>query len=458
MNAPSNAKAWVGGGVVLLLIVVPIVLTTGARPGSKIQGSIGSAEDDGRRALALLLGRAGVAAEGWRQVPAALPQGAHGVWRAEDGGRDGGSVGPFGRAKADEDASNADKSNADESNADESNEDATSEDKPASKESLKNSGLPTIGMHAPEHYTMFLEGGGTLFVEGRRGIEFLRDDLELESAEGLELAVIDGDGPRQIRLASGELLEIETDLAFAPLDPSSTARDIAVVLDQEGAGEKSYAIEVPVGAGRAIAIADPQAFLNVAIGDLDHALLAVRLAEIVAPGGRLLLDEYSLGLWEPEGMVTVALRPNLALASLHIVLFALVWGWMRAVPRAFPRDPEPLDAFSPVLRARAQARMFERAHHAELLTPAARGASFDRIARILRLPKRRVGREDVGPTRQDVDRLELAIGGEPGARATELLATRVVVARADIERLAIDLARLEVDIRRRGDPHADRGK
>jgi len=430
VSAPSNVKAWISGGVVLLLVVLPIVLTTGARSGSEIQGSIGSTEPAGRRAFALLLGRAGVQAEGWRQVPAALPRGAHGLWRAAGDGR----------------------------RNDDFDEDEKDPAEPGSDVEARDSITPTVGMHAPEHYTMFLEEGGTLFVEGRRGIEFLRDDLELESADGLELTVLEDESPRQIRLASGEVLVVEADLAFEPLDPSSAARDIAVVLDPEGSGEMAYAIEIQVGAGRAIAIADPRAFDNGTIGEFDHALLAVRLAEIVPPGGRLLFDEYALGLWQPEGMTSVALRPNLVLASLHFVLLALVWGWMRAMPRAFPRDPEPLDTFSPVLRARAQARIYERARRTELLTPAARAAGFDALARILRFSKRRPARDGAGPGRPEIDRLAAAIGGEPGARATELLATRPIVTRADIERLALDLARLEADVRRRGDPRADRGQ
>lgn len=443
MNAKSNVKAWISGGVVLMLVVLPIVLTTGARSGSERAGSIGSTDPEGRRAFALLLGRTGVSAEGWRQVPAALPRGAHGVWHAQGDGRDTDFV-----EMLDEDEPEVDESSEDETTGEESDSDTDS----------KDSGLPSVGMHAPEHYTMFLESGGTLFVEGRSGIDFLRDDLELEDAAGLELAVLEDDGPRRIRLASGEVLEIDADLGFAPLDPSSSARDIAVVIDPDDAGEMPYAIEIPVGAGRVIVIADPRPLDNVAIGEFDHALLAVRLAEIVPPGGRLLFDEYALGLWQPEGMVSVAMRPNVVLATLHAVLLVLVWSWMRAMPRAFPRDPEPLDSFSPVLRARAQARMFERARRPEMLAPAARAAGFDRIARILRLPKRRPNRDGAGPTRLEVDRLAAAIGGEPGERATELLATREIVTRSDLERLAQDLARLDADVRRRGDPRADRGQ
>ncbi|MCY2960246.1 MAG: hypothetical protein NTY35_08770 [Planctomycetota bacterium] len=413
MKRASRAPAWIGGTILGLMLVFVLFLQSGERAGSKVPGSIGSAEDGGRRALALLLGRVGVRAEGWRQVPAALPLGSHAVWRAAAKPRDG--EGPRGKARV----------------------------------------LPNVGMHAPEHYAEFVERGGTLIVEGADGLTFLRDELEFEAAEGLAVTTLEGDGPRDVRLRSGETLRIDANLAFEPLDPSSVARELAVVVDESGSEDLALAVEIPIGSGRAIVVADGRPFDNQHVGELDHALLAVRLAEEVPPGGRLLLDEYALGLWDASGPLTVATRPALALFTVNLLALVCLWTWMRATPRAFPRDPEPLESFSPLLRARAQARLFERAERVSLLAPAARGAAFDRLAARHEVGKRREGREAGGPTASDVSRLASALalrgGPELGARATDLLQTRRIATRADLERLARDLARLELDAQKSGD-------
>lgn len=412
-RAPQGSK-WIAAALLVLLVALALFLQTGARPGSRIPGSIGSAEDEGRRALALLLVRVGLRAEGWRQVPAALPAGGHAVWRAD--------------ARLGDDDPQA----------------------------AAASALPDVGMHAPEYYADFLERGGTILVEGVSGLYFLREKLELEAAEGLEIATLDGEGPREVRLYTGELLRVAANLAFEPLDPSSPARELAVVVGGES-GDVALAIDIPVGAGRAIAIADGRPFDNESIGALDHALLAVRLAEEVPPGGRVLLDEYALGLWEPSGPLAVAARPALLLFTVNALLLVLLWTWMRASPRAFPRDPEPLESFSPLLRARAQARLFERADRVALLAPAARAAAFDRLAASHKLEKRREGREPGGPSATDVARLAAALGPDLGGRATEALLARRIATRSDLERLAADLARLESEAVDRGDRAAKLG-
>jgi len=418
----SQTPAWIAGAILVLMLVFAMFLQPGEREGTRIAGSIGSTEAGGRRALALLLGRVGIRAEGWRQVPAALPPGGNVLWMAD--GRRGDLDG---------------------------------------EEKKKKGALPQVGMHAPEHYAEFVERGGTLIVEGADGVTFLREKLEFDSAEGLAIAELEGDGPRSVRLRSGETLDIAADLAFEPLDPSSEWRELAVVVDDEGVVDLALAVEVRIGAGRVIAVADSGPFENESVGLEDHALLAVRLAEEVSPGGRVLLDEYSLGLWQPSGPLDVATRPAMALFTIHALLVVLVWTWMRAAPRAFPRDPEPLESFSPVLRARAQARLFERADRIELLAPAARGAAYDRISKGLRLGQRREGRDANGPTEADVSRLATALraASEPqiAERALEALHTRRITSRAALEQLALDLGRLEEDVRAiEGEGRGDRGR
>jgi hypothetical protein len=428
----SRASAGAGIAALLLIVALALVLQTGERPGSGVDGSIASTQDDGRRALALLAQRVGVAAEGWRQVPAALPSGSHGVWmsRAE----------PVERADPDERA-------------------ARDEDAEGAPRGPRRHVRPDVGMHAPELYGDFVSQGGTLVVEGELGLEYVRDTLGLAAAQGLEITVLEGEDTRLLRWRTGETLAARVDLAFEPLDPSSPAREIAVVVDERDGSESAFALELPEGAGRAIVVAEGGAFDNAGIGDHDHALLAVRLAEEASRGGRLLFDEYALGLWAPDGPLDVATGPSLVLFSVNLLCLVLAWTWMRAAPRSFARDPEPLESFSPVLRARAQSRLFERAGRVSLLAPPMRAAAFDRLSARLKL---RTRRETADPSAKlsdaDVERMTRALGPEAGARARELLVTRRVATRADLERLARDLHTLEVDagVRRVAPPSAAR--
>ncbi len=407
MKQTSRGPAWIAAGVLALMIAFAAYLFFATSGSGGTRGSSASSAGDGRRAFALLLTRLGVRSEGWRQVPAALPRGHQLVWRADRG------------AKSD------------------------------------SKGLPPIGMHAPEHYAEFVLRGGTLVVEGESGLEFLRDALEFEEAAGLAISKIPGVGPRDVRIPSGEVLRVDADFAFDPIDANSLVREFAVVVGGEGKSDLPLAVEIPIGAGRAIVMADPEGFDNAHIGRVDNALFAVRLAEAAPPGARVLLDEYALGGWSAEGMLGVAMRPSLILFSLHALLVILLWSWLRAAPRAFPRDPEPLESFSPVLRARAQARLLERANHVESLAAAARGVAYDRIASRWRLPPRDLrGAADMfggaAPSESDVVRLVREFHGERaaelGARAAELLRTRRVGRRAELDRLATDLVRLEADV------------
>ncbi len=412
MTRSTRIANRVAGAVLVLMVAFVLFLQLGDRDGSAVPASIGSVRDDGRRALALLLDGVGLRVEAWRHVPAALPRGRHAVWMAD--GSVAGHETPF----------------------------------------------PSVGMHAPEHYSEFVDRGGTLIVEGQGGLAFVRDDLELEDLDGLEIDSLDVEVgvPKRVQLPDGEIVHVDAHSAFEPLDSYGLASEFALCVDESGRGDRALVVEVPVGEGRVLIVADTGLFENAHVGEHEHALLAVRLAEVAPPGARILMDEYSLGLWEPEGPLGVASRPTLVLFSLHVFVALLVWTWLRAAPRAFPRDPEPLDSFSPVRRARAQARLFERAGHSSLLAHAARAAVFDRVAARWKLGSNRAARgvkrepaAIVGPSESDVRRLaavlERASGTELGARAVEVLHTRRVANRADLERLTTDLARLEADVR-----------
>ncbi|MBL8862172.1 MAG: hypothetical protein JNK02_09180 [Planctomycetes bacterium] len=416
MSSAPRREGWIAGGVLAAILLLALFLQTGERAGASTPGSVGATQPDGRRALALVLARVGARPEAWRQVPAALPSGRHALWRAD----------PAPRAP-----------------------DAAPLRKPP----------PGVGMHAPEHYATFLHGGGTLLVEGRSGLNFLRDVLELAAAASLELRELPDAGPRPVRLVSGERATVDVRTAFESLDPALSVRAIAVAEDP-GGEDQAFALEIPVGAGRAIAIADGRPFDNAAIGLHDHALLAVRLAESVPPGARVLHDEYALGLWEERGFVAAATRPAAILASLHALLLILVLAWRQGFPRAFPRDPEPLESFSPLLRARAQARFLERAGRLALLAPALQLAALDRLARALRLAARPRARAsaNASPSAAEVERVARLLPDDLAREARRLLGPAETGSRAALEALAVGLDRLEAQVARRGDPRLDRGR
>jgi hypothetical protein len=378
--------------VLALVVVVALFGGTSARPGSEFEGSIDSAAPGGRRALALVARRLAFPAEGWRNVPAALPRGPHALLLARPPERERIFPEPGPRTER-------------------------------------------VGMHDLEHYAEFVRAGGTIVAAGEEGLAFVVEELALEESFGLELEPCDGSGPTEVLLATGERLRVHVPRAFAPLDASFAARPWASLATPLGE-ERAFAVEVPEGAGRVLLLADGAFLDNARLGADDHPVLAVRLLEHALRGGRLLLDEYALGLWTPDGALDVATRPELFLFTLHALALALLWGWMRAAPRAFPRDPEPLDAFSPLLRARAQARLCERARQFELLAAPLREAALARLCRRARL-RQRPGL----PAEAQLARLAPALGEEVAARERELLA-RPVRSRAALARLAADAAAL----------------
>lgn len=412
--------AWIGGGVLVALIALAFALQLAARAPVGVTGSVSSARDDGRRAAALLLARLGLRAEAWREGPGRLPAGAHAVWRATRAER------------------------------------PHVESRDLDWAQVRPAPPPAVGLHAPEHLGAFVARGGTVVVEGQDGLAHVRDVLGFEHAVGLEIAPLELADRGRARLATGERLRVAAESAFEPLDPAQAARELAVI--ETRSGDLPLVVEIPHGAGRALAIADGFLFDNGAIADAEHGLLLVRIAEEMAPGARILFDEHALGLWEPEGLGGVATRPSLLLLTLHLAAIGLAAAWLRAWPRAFPRDPEPLETFSPLRRARALARLAERARRVEVLVPAARAASLARVARARRLRVPRPSRDDGGLSRAEVEACARALPADLAARAVELYAQRPVATRVEFERLAGDLERFESDASGGGDRRADRGR
>jgi hypothetical protein len=133
---------------------------------------------------------------------------------------------------------------------------------------------------------------------------------------------------------------------------------------------------VPVGSGQLVLLGDDSFLANEKLRERDHALFAVRLAEEFARGGRILFDEYALGLWQPRTAITLLGSEHLLLATLQIVALLLLALWRSAWAREFPRDPRPLESASPLLRARALASLLARAGRTDVLERFARDESL----------------------------------------------------------------------------------
>ncbi|MEW6074482.1 MAG: hypothetical protein AB1726_18040 [Planctomycetota bacterium] len=219
----------------------------------------------------------------------------------------------------------------------------------------------------PLHYRRFLEEGGALLSgldEGRR--EFLADELFLAGVADLavESSPAPDEAPARAVLATGEEIPLAPDLAerFAPATISSDFEVLAA--DEEG---RPLAVERPVGRGRLVLLASDALLGRDEIGRAGHALLLVRLVEELAPGGRILFDDYALGDWRPDSPLALALAPGARAFTLHLLLLGLLAVWGAARPFPFPRDPEPLALVSPLTRVRAWAATLVRLRRWNLL-------------------------------------------------------------------------------------------
>jgi hypothetical protein len=334
---------------VLLLVVGLAFVARGLREEPPAHaGSAASTRADGRRGFFLLLQELGFAPVEWRSAPGKLPRGEHLLWMPQ---RPHSWI-PHGEG---------------------------SNQVRVPVENL----LPEHGL---EHYRNFVEQGGTLIAPlDKEMLEFLRDELELPGAESLEFAGAGERGPRRVRLESGEQLELELDPARAlrPLPPGSAARELWILENQPGATgpEALEALEIPCGSGRVVLLGEDGFLDNGKLRDAQHALAGVRLVEQFARGRQILFDEYCLGQWEPQSAFALSASPPVFLLSLHALALLVLFVWSRSFARAFPRDPPPLAAASPLERAEALARLWKSGARQRLAARALGRAAAARPAR-----------------------------------------------------------------------------
>jgi len=336
--------------VVLALLVVLALTAQFLTPGDHAEaGSAASTESDGRRALLLLLRDLGFRAETWNEAPGALPRGGGLLWMA------GTPKHPSSLGDEDEDAEG----------------DPEKDEREPPQPSVAKAPSPAAqGFRAPSHYRRFLEEGGTLILKlDDESRLFLVDELGLVACEDVHPNTDAEAGVRRVRDRRGEEIEVAVEQGSMLLPPpdGSTAEALWWGGTPGGQDEDVLAVMVPVGSGQLVLLGDDSFLANEKLREHDHALLAVRLAEEFARGGRILFDEYALGLWRPRTAMTLLGSKSLLLATLQIAALLLLALWSSAWAREFPRDPRALESASPLLRARALASLLTRAGRIDVL-------------------------------------------------------------------------------------------
>jgi hypothetical protein len=313
---------------VLLLVIGLAFVAQGLREDPKAPAhSVTSTAGNGRRGFFLLLQELGFAPLEWRRAPAELPRGEDLLWLPE-------RPQPW-------------------------------KPKEESKEPAGKAPIPLPG-HGLEHYRRFVEEGGTLVAPfSKEMLGFLTEDLGLPGAQALALLHGGSREARRVRLDTGEALELELDSGkgLRPLPDGSPGRELWMLENQAGSTgpESLVAVEFPLGAGRVVLLSEDGFLDNGAIGKSQHALAGVRLLERLSRGGKLLFDEYCLGVFEPESALALSASPRIFLLSLHVLALLVFFVWAHSFARAFPRDPPPRAKASPLERAEALARTWKSA-------------------------------------------------------------------------------------------------
>jgi len=312
----SRLQARLGLTLVLLLAVLAFLAQFAAAPDGGVPSSARSRERRGRRAALALLQELGFDARAWNRPPGAIPDEARVVFVPRPDALDAGEEGA--RAALGE-------------------------------------------LHDLHHYRSFVERGGTLVVPAEGADGFLAPGLGLQAPERAPRA--DRTPMLRGRSRAGEELELA---GYG--DPLLSAAEGRAWL--AGDAGSALVLEVELGSGRVLVLSGGRWFDNDAIADGDAGLLFVRIAESFArdgsgdpgdPGGAVLFDEYSLGLWQPRSPLAVAFEPRFSALSAHALLVLAILVWRSAFAREFPRDPRALELVSPLARARSATALLERA-------------------------------------------------------------------------------------------------
>lgn len=105
-------------------------------------------------------------------------------------------------------------------------------------------------------------------------------------------------------------------------------------------GQGIFALSCQVGPGRLIIVADPDIFTNQGLAQADNGLVALRLAEQIAPARKLIIDEVAHGLGKDFSVLKLIVSYPYVVATLQVI--ALLVCLLLPVARPFfPPLPEP---------------------------------------------------------------------------------------------------------------------
>jgi len=373
-----------GFAVAALVLLVGLAIAAKIlQPGSKApDGSVDSAEPDGRKALLLLLREIGFDAEAWREAPERLASERGILWLPcvppRSGPVSARESGPTKNDRAKETKGPSGEKESKDSPGEEGTEGDRADELPSPARA---------GAFGLAHYAEFVRSGGVLVIAaGKETRTFLAEDLGVPASEIPPVAESADAGVRTFTDESGETFSIDVGKAgvFVPELPGFPARPIVWARGDDGRGEEVLAAGIPLGAGQVVLLGDDAFLANLKLGAHDHAYLAAHLADALssvassAPSSpassspasdrRVLFDEYALGTWQPETPVAILASPRFFLASLHALLLLGLVVLRAAWSREFPRDPLTQRTTSPLLRARALGGLLVRAGRFDVLS------------------------------------------------------------------------------------------
>jgi hypothetical protein len=197
----------------------------------------------------------------------------------------------------------------------------------------------------------WVRAGGTAVVFGDPESDWKR--LNIERGVGVSDAanLIEGDfAPRARKLDVTELVhfaDAHGKTAHGKTVDDQPARGKARV--RLTCGGASFALEIPLGAGRLVAIADGRFLRNANLGSGDASVLLVDLVRALGPP---VFDEYFHGLVESSSLVATLAGSRVILALGAGLLLALLWvGEQRSWPprRLAERAEEPAPSIASFL-------------------------------------------------------------------------------------------------------------
>jgi hypothetical protein len=212
----------------------------------------------------------------------------------------------------------------------------------------------------------WVRAGGTAVVFGARGSAWKKLGIQGGTEEGGDSSNI-----------SGDLVRTRRKINISGLLHFSTGSDHARVVLRSG--DAPFALELPIGAGRLIAIADGRFLLNVNLASADAAPLVFDLARAL---GVPAFEERCHGLAAPVSLIALMARSRamvpLALGSIA----ALLWiGDQRKWPRRTLAEPDSGQQPSIGSFVESLGELYSRANDPQSVFRAYRSGFLHRLAR-----------------------------------------------------------------------------